>query len=66
MIDEDFAKTIEKTLDKDLKLPLNGGPTRPSKITLAVELDQVIEGLHSRIKNLETIKAAVELLKATL
>ena len=59
MMDEDFAKTLEKALDKELKPPVNGGPIKPGKITLAVEIDHMIEGLHSRIRVLEALKATL-------
>ena len=66
-MDEEFAKNLEKVIDdKVVKPPLNGGPTRPSKITLAVELDNVIASVEARLRGLEQVKAALETLKATL
>lgn len=62
-MDEQFAKEVEKALDIELK---TNGPVKPGKITLAVELDQVIESLETRIRQMETIKSAVEAMKASL
>lgn len=62
-MDEQFAKKIEKAFDDQLKA---NGPVQPGKITLAVELDQVIESLETRIRQMQTIKTAVEAMKASL
>ena len=43
-----------------------GNGTRLGNVTLAVEVDNVIDSLATRIRQMETIKAAVEALRATL
>ena len=71
MMDEEFAKNLEKAVEKELKMPLkvpstNNGPTRPSHITLSVEIDQMIEGLNERVRSIEVFIRALEAFKATL
>ena len=67
---EPYAKEIEDALDRELKdlgkPPKANGPIGPSKVTLAVELDQVIDSMQTRIRQMEQIKAAVEAMKASL
>ena len=68
---EPYAKEIEDALavelhNLDKPPPKTNGPVKPSHVTLAVELDQVLESLQTRIRQMETIKAAVVALKATL
>ena len=56
---EPYAKEIEDALDrelKDLAPKINGGTVKPGNITLAVEIDNVIESLHGRIRVLEALK----------
>ena len=68
-MDEQFAKEVEKALDielHNLDKPKANGPVKPGKVTLAVEIDQVIDGLQTRIRQLETIRTAVEALRNTL
>ena len=68
MMDEnDISKEVEKALGVEvLKSVVKGNGTRLGNVTLAVEMEAVIESLAHRIKQMETIKAAVEALRATL
>ena len=71
MMDEEFAKNLEKSIEKELKVPLkvpstSNGPTRPSQITLSVEIDQMIEGLNERVRSIEVFIKALNAFRATL
>lgn len=66
-MDEQFAKEVEKALGEEItKSVVRGNGTRLGNVTLAVEVDHVIESLQTRIKQMETIKAAVEAFRSTL
>ena len=68
MIDEnELSKEVEKALGNEIaKNVSRGNGTRLGNVTLAVEVDNVIEGMQTRIRQLETIKAALEALRITL
>ena len=66
---EPYAKEIEDALDrelKDLAPKINGGPVKPGNVTLAVELDSVIESLRDPHPAMETDQVRLEALKTTL
>ena len=65
--EEELSKEVEKALGVEVaKNVAKGNGTRLGNVTLAVEVDSVIEGLQHRIRQMETIKAAVEAFRATL
>ena len=65
--EEELSKEVERALGEQVaKSVVKGNGTRLGNITLAVELDNVVESLQTRIRHLETIKSAVLQLKDTL